>query len=141
MDQVHLKWFGPFDWRENWLEGRKYDWGIYMITRKWGSSKESILYIGQAYKGDFSTRLSKHWRDWGGDRRGNLSVRLSELLVDQGKRLTKRKVTDAEALLIYKYQPPWNKDYKKEYFRQDCRVLSTGQKGPLASRITSTSLR
>ena len=61
MEEVEVEWYGPYKIDTVIEEFHEYeDFGLYMITRKWGEYPEKILYIGLTYRQDLSTRLSQH---------------------------------------------------------------------------------
>ena len=46
MENITVKWNGPYDFRFDGLGGREHDWGVYQISRRWGPFPERVLYIG-----------------------------------------------------------------------------------------------
>lgn len=134
METLRFRWYGPFKLEEvtEFREGS--DYGLYAITRKWGSSPERLLYIGLVYWQDFGKRLSQHYRDWLTDARG-VGVRLGYLELEIGQRTSFERIRDAENLLICYLQPPENTQGVQTYSGRDLCILNSGARGRIPKQI------
>ena len=105
LEEVEVEWHGPYNIDTALEYFQEYeDYGLYMITRKWGEYPEKILYIGLTYYQDFSTRLSQHqW--WLSTIRGTVKVRVGYLIED---RSSEKRLRDVENLLICWHSPEYN---------------------------------
>ena len=134
MEEVEVEWYGPYKIDTVVEEFHEYeDFGLYMITRRWGEYPEKILYIGLTYSQDFSTRLSQH--TWVYDEIGTLKVRVGYLLE---KRSSEKRLRDVENLLIYVYQPKYNDKGKSTYSGRDLKIINSGRRGPLDKEVDSS---
>jgi hypothetical protein len=65
MERVTIMWKGPYSIDSATAKFKSYkDFGVYMITRLWGESSETLLYIGRVhglnYWRCFADRLAEH---------------------------------------------------------------------------------
>lgn len=137
MEEVEIEWYGPYKVdtvAKEFFEDE--DFGLYMITRKWGKYPEKILYIGMTYKGDFSQRLSAHKRDWLWAIKGTVKVRVGYL---QEERSSKKRLKDVENLEICWHSPKYN-EKDLIYRGRDLRIINSGRKGPLDKIVDSDDL-
>jgi hypothetical protein len=136
MEIIEVEWYGPYKIDtvvEEFFEDE--DFGLYMITRKWGDYPEKILYIGLTYYQDFSTRLSQHqW--WLSKERGTIKVRVGYL---QERRSSEKRLKDVENLLICWHSPEFN-EKGLVYYGRDLRIINSGRRGPLDKVIDSDEL-
>jgi hypothetical protein len=139
MEEVRIEWYGPYKIDSVQERFHEYeDFGVYMITRKWGEGPEKILYVGLTYRQDLGTRLSQH--QWLPTTRGNVRVRIGYLIE---RRPSGKRLKDVENLLICSCW--WDADttYNKRdylYGGRDLRILNFGRRGPLDRTIDSAEL-
>ena len=137
MEEIEVEWYGPYK-IDTVVEGfNEYeDFGVYMITRKWGDYPEKILYIGMTYLRDFSQRLYRHRLDWLYEVKGTVKVRIGYL---SEERSSEKRLSDVENLLICWHSPEYNK--KKLLYRgRDLRIANSGRRGPLDKIVDSDEL-
>jgi hypothetical protein len=117
LERVKIEWWGPYSIDSILTEGKwdPDDFGVYMLTCKWGKSRRSILYIGQTYWRDFGTRLPEHeW--WIREERGKINIRLGYVNLGVGKISSSQRLWDIENLLVYATQPKYNIQLKRGYY-------------------------
>ena len=136
MEEIEVEWYGPYKIDTVVKEFHEYeDFGLYMITRKWGEYPEKILYIGLTYYQDFSTRLSQHeW--WLSGIRGTAKVRVGYLIEN---RSSEKRFRDVENLLICWHSPEYN-EKGLVYRGRDLRIFNSGRRGPLDKIVDSDEL-
>lgn len=136
METVKIIWGGPYnvDSVIKKLRGKR-DFGIYMITRKWGASK-SLLNIGLTYWRDFAERLAEHRRGMLRDLRG-IRIRVGRVKLERGKLQSLERTEDVECLLIYVHQPEYNVRCKSSYNGRELKIVNVGRSGPLKKQIYS----
>ena len=141
MEKVTIVWSGPYsiDSARNRFRGWE-DFGIYMITRKWGE-KERIIYIGLVYWRTFADRIAEHERDWLWALRGQIRVRVGKIQLKRGKKHSIKRTEDIENLLIYAYQPEYNEKGKAGYYGREIEVVNRGRRGPLDEIVYSEDYR
>lgn len=134
MEEVDVEWYGPYKIDTVVEEFSEYeDFGLYMITRKWGDFPDKILWIGMTYKQDFSTRLDQHrWLD---NEIGTLKVRVGYLVE---KRPSEKRLRHVENLLICVYQPKYNDKGKSTYSGRNLKIINSGRRGPLDKEVDSS---
>lgn len=54
-----VKWYGPYGLNRCYFHDTSGEKGIYMVTRKWGSTHESLKYIGLT-KRNLRQRITEH---------------------------------------------------------------------------------
>lgn len=135
LEEIEVEWYGPYKISTVVDEFHEYeDFGVYMVTRKWGEQSDKILYIGKTYRQDFGTRLSQH--NWLPEVRGTVKVRVGYLLED---RPSKKRLKDVENLLICWHVPEHNK--KDIVYRgRDLRIINSKRRGPLKKIVDSDNL-
>ena len=134
LEEVEVEWNGPYKIDSVLKYFNEYeDFGIYMMTRKWGKFREKILYIGITYRQDFSTRLSQHsfWLD---EVIGRVKVRLGYL---QEKSSSFKRLCDVESFLLYVYEPKYNEVGTQTYHGRTLRIINSGRRGPLDRVVDS----
>ena len=136
MEEVEVEWHGPYN-IETVLEyfDEYEDYGLYMVTRKWGEYSEKILYIGLTYRQDFSTRLSQH-QSWLSITKGTVKVRVGYLIEN---RSSEKRLKDVENLLICWHRPEYN-EKDLVYRGRDLRIINSGRRGPLDRIVDSDEL-
>lgn len=136
MEEVEIEWYGPYKIDTVVEEFHEYeDFGVYMITRKWGKYAEKILYIGMTYRRDFAQRFSEHWRDWLSEVIGTVKVRVGYL---HEKKSSEKRLRDVENLIIYVYEPEYNEIGKSTYSGRDLIIINSGRRGPLDREVDSS---
>ena len=115
------------------------DFGIYMITRKWGDS-EKILYIGLVYWRSFAERIAEHDRDLLWNVRGKINVRVGRIRLGGGSKHSYERMEDVENLLIYMYQPEFNYKGRGWYYGREIKIINLGRRGPLDKIVSSERL-
>lgn len=114
------------------------DYGIYMITRIWGTNSEKeypekLLYIGKT-SGSFIQRLKDHTSYWIPELRGRVLVRFAPV------HLADNELEDIESALIYEAQPVENTSKMKGYtFRSEYlfEITNVGDIGPLPKVVNA----
>ena len=136
MEEVGIEWYGPYKIDTVVEEFHEYeDFGVYMITRRWGEYSEKILYIGLTYRQDFSTRLSQHqW--WLSNTRGTIKVRVGYLREEKS---SEKRLKDVENLLICWHRPEYN-EKNLVYHGRDLRIINSGRRGLLDKIVDSDEL-
>jgi hypothetical protein len=136
LEEVEVEWHGPYSVDTALKYFHEYeDYGLYMITRKWGKYPEKVLYVGLTYLQDFSTRLSQHkW--WLSITRGTIKIRVGYLIEN---RASEKRLKDVENLLICWYGPEYN-EKGLIYHGRDLRIANSGRRGPLDKIIDSDEL-
>jgi hypothetical protein len=110
-------------------------WGIYYISRKFGSS-ETLLYIGLTFHQNFIHRIIQHHNVWMNDYRGEKYIRFGEF--DEPKIITKEIIENVESCLIYELQPVQNVSKKSSYScYNEYTVISSGFRGIIPREIST----
>jgi len=138
LERVKIEWWGPYNLDSilQEYEWGQEDFGIYMITRKWGRGARSILYIGQTYWRDFGERLAEHeW--WIQKERGRIKIRLGYAILGSGKISSSERLWDIENLLVYATQPRYNRQFKRGYYGRELKIINLKRRGPLPKQIDS----
>ena len=140
MEEVRIQWEGPYLIERVPKLDISEEFGVYVITRRWGTNREKILYIGKTYWRDFRSRVREHRREWLNEEVGNLKVRLGIIKLSRGKKISVQRVQDIEALLIYWCQPRYNTIYKDSYNGRDLKIINEGRRGPIDNIITTDDI-
>ncbi len=119
---------------------------LYMVLRRRyykGKPGYTILYIGMAYSQWLSDRLHGHHKLWEMIEeqrgKGKAVLRFGEIVLPEGRRISKKLLEDVEAALIHNEQPVYNQMGVQAYGRtRDVRILNLGRYKPL-DRIVDTS--
>lgn len=138
LERVKIEWWGPYN-VDSLLQ--EYDWGshdfgIYVITRKWGRGSKSILYIGQTYTRDFGQRIVEH-ESWIREERGSIKIRLGYVILERGRISSAERLWDIENLLVYATQPKYNVQFKRGYYGRELKIVNLKRRGPLPIQIDS----
>ncbi|HJV45276.1 MAG TPA: GIY-YIG nuclease family protein [Bacillota bacterium] len=139
MQIVTLKWHGPYNF--SLIENRDiaYEYGIYSIYQIFGG-RENLLYIGKTTR-DFMTRLNEHLY-WMNKVRGTLKIRLGVILLEDGQRFSRKRLSDVESLLITWHSPPENTTNAIYYYgRENLTILNIGRRGHIAPRVSTDDLQ
>ncbi|ABR48422.1 hypothetical protein Amet_2264 [Alkaliphilus metalliredigens QYMF] len=136
MQEIILKWFGPYDLERIQLYDLAFDKGIYMISRIWGE-KETLLYIGRT-KREFQKRLKEH-DVWIKQYRGQIKIRLGLIMLHPDTKFSEKLLADVEALLIILNKTVENTSNTSTYSGRALTINNTGRRGLLDKRITSNS--
>jgi len=140
MEKVTILWSGPYSIDSAIERLRAYeDFGIYMVTRKWGQS-ETLVYIGLSYWSDFAERIQCHRREWLYDLRG-IRVRIGRIRLGRGRIHSLERMRDVECLLIYVHQPIENVQCKSTYNGRELEIINLGRRGRLKRQIYSEDYR
>ena len=140
MDMVTIFWSGPYSVASaiKKMKGKR-DFGIYMLTRKWGTSR-SLLDIGLVYWRLFTERLKEHrtnrWRDLRG-----IEVRVGRVKLGRDKTQSFERTEDVECLLIRAHQPEINVRCKSSYNGRELKIINVGRREPLKKQIYSENYR
>lgn len=140
MERFRIMWKGPYLVDRVWNLGLAEEFGVYMITRRWGQSEEKILYIGMTYWQDFPTRLVQHMDNWLDEELGNNKIRLGTIKLQRGRRFSEQKIKHIEALLIYLYKPRYNTQNIKNYPGRYLMLINEGRRGPIKRIITTDDI-
>jgi len=135
MERVKIVWSGPYSVDSAVEKFRNYDdFGIYMITRKWGEI-EKLLYIGRVYWRSFANRIAEHKRDWLSNLRGEIRVRIGKIKLGRGKIHSFERTDDIEKLLILAHEPEENYQSTLTCDVRDLKITNLGRKGPLLHEV------
>ena len=119
METLLFKWYGPYTIPEA-RDFRDFeDYGLYAITRLWGTS-ETLLYIGMTYAQDFGKRLVQH--DWWLSSVKGARIRVGYIELKKGQRTSYQKIKDAENLLIWCLEPPENTQNINTYSGRELKI-------------------
>ncbi|MBE6843935.1 MAG: hypothetical protein E7510_14110 [Ruminococcus sp.] len=101
MRKVRIEWSYPMDINNIIYDERMSDIGLYYITRNFGGHITD-LYIGKTTY-NFHSRLESHIKNWLGDHRGLIQVRLGYIVYPQNitRQYRKELIDSAEKTLIY----------------------------------------
>lgn len=145
MQEVKLKWYGPFDIDEIYesdFEVLDYIEGFYMFLYE-----SKILYIGQVYFKSLRERINEHLRGdslWRWIERNydskNVSMMIAEIESMDQERITKQLVNDVESLLIITQQPEGNIQSTRTYYGRDLKIVNLGECAPLPKTLSSVML-
>ncbi len=135
MDKVVIDWKGPYGF-DNALQAPAGDSrGVYVLTSRRRSGSEKLMRIGQTYDQAFYQRLNAYRmvvqaspRDW--------FVRFGAFASAQS-RISRERLTDVENLLIFVYQPEFNKRGRNRYVGRDIEIVNRGRRGPIDAVIRS----
>lgn len=128
MEVVTINWNGPYLLHDLETYETSTSSGIYAISRVWGGN-ETLLYIGKTTR-TFFQRMNEHNRDWFMNVRGEIRFRFGVTQFEDGKKYSKKKLGDIEALLICYHKPQENTMSMNYYWgREELVVLNKGQKG------------
>ena len=116
---------------------------LYAFVRKYrygGKYRREVLYIGIARKQDFRNRFRNHHKlpdieAYVENRRGELVVKIGRVILEEGKRLTQKKVEEIENLLIYVMEPKFNDRKTKSYGGRDILIENSGIYKPLPKYV------
>ena len=124
-----IQWRGPYRLDRFFEYAQANHKGLYMVSRVFGG-RESLRYIGMTWDQTVSKRLEQH--PWLWEERGEVRVRVSEIEVEPGKRLTKKRLMDIERLLIFFNKPARNTQHYDRYnVRRRIILRNAGRRGPL----------
>ena len=139
---VRIKWVGPI----RYLELRK--WGsdhydlLYVVYRARGQQRRTRLYIGHAYRQKAIKRLlnpTHKVRRRIAQEQGleKLKVSIGEIKFKEGRRKSKRLIEEIENLLIYVYEPMYNKKKVWSYHGRRIVIRNSG-KGSLFHKVVDS---
>ena len=136
MEEVRLEWRGPY--RLEHVSEREASWehSIYAISRRWRWS-ESLLYIGQSYFQCMSDRIWCDENKWIYQYTGEILIRFSKIVLDEGYKHSQQLTNDIEEILIYSEQPIHNIQHKESYRGRPLQMWNEGQRGVLDEYICS----
>ncbi len=124
-------------------ECRKRD-HLYVIIRKrsiLGIPARKVFYIGMAYKQSVVSRLSDHHKlpkiVSQRLKRGKVVIRVGEIRLPIGKRMSLQVVRDVESALIYDHQPEFNQMSIASYRGRTILVRNKGKRKPLPRIVDS----
>ncbi len=139
MTTVHIRWFGAYSLDDFYNREITLNKGIYAIYRVYGG-KETLLYIGKT-KRSFMQRINEHNKDWLGNVRGQIKIRLGILEFPNGGKYSEKKLADVESLLILWHSPVENTK-SLEYYRGRVKleVINMGRKGLIAKKVSTEDL-
>jgi hypothetical protein len=139
MEEVIIKWNGPYKFENFHQYEVAYSNGIYAITRVW-SNNETLLYLGKTIR-EFTIRLTEHQKEWLNGVRGQIKVRCGVLEFEQGRNYSKSKLSDVEALLINWHKPLYNTMSMNYYYgRDDLAIINKGRRGLLVAKVSTDDL-
>lgn len=102
--------------------------------------KKALCYILEKQR-DFISRINEHRADWLYDIRGKIYVRLGLIKAEPGKRISTKKLSDIEALLIIWHKPIYNtSSYYYYYGRDNLNIINRKRRGLLSKEISSLDL-
>lgn len=101
MRKVRIEWSYPMDINNIIYDERMSDIGLYYITRNF-RGHITDLYIGKTTY-NFHSRLEAHIKNWFGDHRGLIQVRLGYIVYPKNitRQYRKELIDSAEKTLIY----------------------------------------
>ena len=143
MERVRVSWYGPFDMESGAVRSfiSDEDFGIYMITRRWGSRfSNNILYIGLTYEQTFGKRRRQHAR-WLDPIIERVKVRIGYIRLGKSDVSPVRMIKDIENLLISTYEPQHNKIGWTSYRGRELKVVNKGRIGPLDEVVDSLDIK
>ena len=136
MEEIVIKWSGPYNLQTVGRHSISDNFGIYAFTRVWGGN-EILLYIGKTER-DFARRMKEHQVDWLHKVGGQIRVRFGVLEMLDGRRYTSEKLADIESLLIAWHKPCENTSSVNYYYgREKIRAINMGRRGPLKRQVCS----
>lgn len=135
METLKFRWYGPYTVEEARTIKDAADYGLYAITRQWGE-REFLRYIGMTYWQNFARRM-RHHDYWLNETLG-ARVRVGYIELEEGKKVSEQKVSDAESLLIWCLEPPENTQNKWTYSGRELKVVHLGDRGPLPRSVDSS---
>ncbi len=136
MEEIIIRWSGPYSIKSVGKYDLAYYNGIYAIYRVWGGNV-TLQYIGITERG-FYQRINEHKRDWLNNVGGQIKVRFGVLEFQTGKSFSRQKLEDAEALLISYHMPKENTSHTRYYCgRAELTVVNVGRRGTIKRRISS----
>jgi len=140
MEKVTIVWTGPYsvDSVGKFIEEK--DFGIYMITRRWGES-EKVFYVELVYWESLVDRIDEHKKGWLWSVRGKINFWIGRFHPDKGRSYSYESAKDVEDLVICAYQPKFNNKIKMVYDGREITVTNLGNRGPLDQVIYSEHLR
>lgn len=139
MEEIWVEWKGPYGLEYIPDRESAFNWGIYAITRVWGTC-ERLLYIGQSYRQCMLNRVWCHRNDWIYQYRGQMRVRFGTIKIDEGYRHSQQRTKDIEALLIYWHQPIHNTQHRRSYPDRQLLIWNIGRHTPLDKRVCTDDL-
>lgn len=137
MQQITMKWSGPYNLERIYVHDLAFDRGIYAISRVWGDT-ETLLYIGRT-KRQFQKRLSEH-DYWLREYRGQIKVRLGLIDSTTNLRFSEKLLADAEALLIIWNETIENTVNRSTYSGRALTLQNIGRRGLLDKKISTEKL-
>ena len=111
LELITLEWEGPLTLDEVKFKNGTTDYGVYQI---YGTHNilgpNSLLYIGQANKQTFGTRISQHnnWLTWEPSELKIYVGRCGGVNPEVSLELWEQQIDKAEKMLIYYCTPPYN---------------------------------
>ncbi len=136
--RVSVRWFKPIpysdlrDWKGEYYEV------LYVVYK--GSE---ILYVGMAYDQYVDIRLGNHHKLSEiakiENQRG-LVISFGELRLKHGRRLSRRLVEEIENLLIFYYEPKYNKRGIYTYTGRELVIRNSGPGNPFDQTVSSLQL-
>lgn len=133
--RVSVYWTNPIkyaefsDWESEWYE-------VLYVIRK----RRKILYIGMAYDQYAHFRLTNHHKlGFIIEKEGTngLTITYGERVVEDGRRLSRKRIGAIENLLIYIYDPKYNEKKIKTYKGRYLLVYNSGPGNPFDRVVTS----
>lgn len=137
MQNVILKWYGPYDLQRIESKDVVYEHGVYSIYRVYNNN-EKLLYIGKTSR-NFLTRLKEHV--WLHNVRGQIRVRLGIIQLEDGQRFSSKRLGDVESLLITWHSPPENTTNANYYYgRKKLTIVNIGRRGQIEPKVSTDDL-
>ncbi|HHU48555.1 MAG TPA: GIY-YIG nuclease family protein [Clostridiaceae bacterium] len=138
MEEIIIKWYGPYKINNIIKYDISNEFGIYAIYRKFGDNM-TLLYIGKTER-PFIHRINEHAKQWLHYYRGQLFIRFGVLSFGDRKKFSSNKLADAESLLITYCKPPENiSNYRFYMGRDKVKIINIGRFG-LIPKILSTEM-
>src|SRR5690554_2367433 len=107
--KIEVWWQGPYKWEDIKSMQKSKDYGVYQIYGTHNvNGPNALLYIGQAVKRKFGTRILEHnWTEW---EYSNVEIYVGRLggIKDISIEEWERQIAITERLLIYYCKPPYN---------------------------------
>ena len=136
MEEIVIKWSGPYNLQNIEKHPVSESFGIYTFTRLWGGN-ETLLYIGKTER-DFARRMKEHQDTWIHRVGGQIRVRFGVLEMSDGRHYSSGKLAEIESLLIAWHKPRENTSSVNYYYRREgLRAINTGRRGPLKRQVCS----
>lgn len=139
---IHLQWVGPFTLAQALAyTDRRTDYGVYQVCGPHTSyGPDALLYIGQAARQTFGTRLGQEsWRGWQ-ETNGSVHVFLGRLHGSETplNNQWNAQIDWAERLLIFAHRPAHNASRlnRRTAVMQTCHVLNWGDRGRLLPEVS-----